>query len=269
MQATSCAVLAGFLIAGLLVTPVSAEELNDVNRIIELSNNAAYYAGDDGRAYVRMTITDAKGRERVRQFSILRKDHKDGGDQSYAVLFVRPADVRNTVFLVDKHVGGDDNRWMYLPGLDLVKRIAAGDKRTSFVGSNFFYEDVSGRGIDEDFHELTETTEEYYVIKSTPRDPGAVEFVSWTAWIDRKTMIPARMEYTDDTGAVYRTIEALDVQEVGGFPTVIKMKVSDLRTGGYTVSEFGRVQYNIGLPDDVFTERTLRNPAREWFKGKK
>ena len=268
MKTVALTVVTGLLVAGLLGSPVFAEDQTDVNKIIGLSNNAAYYAGDDGRSYVRMTIVDNKGRERVRQFSILRKDREDGGDQSYAVLFVRPADVRNTVFLVDKHVGGDDNRWMYLPGLDLVKRIAAGDKRTSFVGSHFFYEDISGRELDEDTHELVETTDEYYVIKSTPKDPGSVEFKSWTAWIDKKTFIPAKMEYLDETGAVYRTIEALDVQDVAGVPTVLKMKVSDLRTGGHTISEFGKVQYNIGIPDDVFTERTLRNPPREWFKGK-
>ena len=268
MKTAALTVAAGLLVMGLLGTRVSAEELTDVNKIIEKSNNAAYYAGDDGRAYVRMTIIDNKGRERVRQFSILRKDREQGGDQSYAVLFVRPADIRNTVFLVEKHVGKDDDRWMYLPGLDLVKRIAAGDKRTSFVGSHFFYEDVSGRGIDDDNHELVETTDEFYVIKSTPKDPGSVEFESWTAWIDKNTFIPARMEYVDDSGSVYRTIEALDVQEVGGYPTVLKMKVSDLRTGGHTISEFGKVQYDNGIPDDVFSERTLRNPPREWFKGK-
>lgn len=268
MKTAALMVVAGLLAAGLPATQAVAGELTDVNKIIDLSNNAAYYAGDDGRAYVRMTIVDEKGRERVRQFSILRKDREEGGDQSYAVLFVRPADVRNTVFLVEKHVGKDDDRWLYLPGLDLVKRIAAGDKRTSFVGSHFFYEDVSGRGIDEDNHELVETTAEHYVVKSTPKDPGSVEFVSWTAWIDKNSMIPVKMEYVDDRGEVYRTIEALEVQEVGGFPTVLKMKVSDHRTGGHTISEFGKVQYDNGIPDDVFSERTLRNPPREWFKGK-
>jgi len=268
MKKAVTAILIGAVVLGAMGAPASAADLTDVDEIITRSNNAAYYAADDGRAYVRMTITDAKGRERIRQFSILRKDREEGADQSYAILFVRPADVRNTVFLVDKHVGGDDDRWLYLPGLDLVKRIAGGDKRTSFVGSDFYYEDVSGRGIGEDDHELVETTDEHYVVKSTPKKPGSVEFVSWTAWIDKASMIPVKMEYIDDNGKVYRTIEAIEVRDVQGFPTVTQMKVSDLRTGGNTVSDFRNVQYDIGVPDDVFTERTLRNPPREWFKGK-
>ncbi|GAB5517991.1 MAG: outer membrane lipoprotein-sorting protein [Rhodothermales bacterium] len=250
----------------LAVVPMAhAQDLTDVDVIIERANQAAYYAGQDGRAQARLTIVDAQGRERVRQFIILRRDHADGGDQDYAVLFSRPADVRGTVFLVQKHVGGDDDRWLYLPSLDLVKRIAAGDKRTSFVGSDFFYEDISGRALDEDTHTLLETTGEHYVIQNTPVDPGSVEFTSWTAWVDKATFLPMKMEYVDDTGAVYRRIETLEVQTIGGHPTATKMRVSDLRSGGYTLSEMRNITYDLGLPEDVFTERTLRNPPRRWF----
>jgi outer membrane lipoprotein-sorting protein len=264
------AAIAAMLVAlgSLAVPPASAQDLSDVDEIITKANDAAYYAGEDGRAEVRMTITDSQGRTRRRQFTILRKDVGEKGDQDYAVLFSRPADVRNTVFLVKKHAEGDDDRWLYLPDLDLVKRIAAGDKRTSFVGSDFFYEDVSGRRIDEDTHELLETTDEHYVVKNTPKDAGSVEFVHWTAWIDKNTLIPVKMEYTDDGGKVYRRIEALEVQDFAGFPTVTKMQVSDLRSGGNTVSQFRNVEYNLGIPDDVFTERTLRNPPRQWFEVK-
>jgi len=244
---------------------VAAQELTDVDEIVQRANLAAYYAGADGRASVRMTISDAAGRERVRQFVILRRDASDGGDQDYAVLFNRPASLRNTVFLVKKHVGRDDDRWLYLPDLDLVKRIVAGDTRTSFVGSHFVYEDVSGRGVEEDRHELVETTEVAYVIRNTPIKPESVEFDSWTVWIDKTTFLPMQMEYVDDTGETYRRIEAVEVADVEGYPTVTKMKVSDLRSGGYTVSEFRRVEYDLGVPESVFTERTLRSPPRRWF----
>jgi outer membrane lipoprotein-sorting protein len=245
--------------------PVSAQDLTDVGQIVERANLAAYYAGEDGRARVHMTITDAQGRERSRDFIILRRDVTEGGDQDYVVLFSRPADVRNTVFLVKKHVQSDDDRWLYLPGLDLVRRIAAGDKRTSFVGSHFLYEDVSGRRLSEDRHELQETTATHYLVKSTPVDPGAQEFASWTVWIDKTTLVPTRMDYVDESGEVYRRIEALDVETIAGHPTVTRMRASDLRSGGHTVSEFSDIEYDLGIPEDVFTERTLRNPPRQWL----
>ena len=245
--------------------PAAAQDLTDVDEIVRRANNAAYYAGGDGRARVRMTITDASDRSRVRQFAILRRNVSEGGDQDYAVLFSRPADLRNTVFLVNKHVDGDDDRWLYLPSLDLVRRIAAGDKRTSFVGSHFLYEDVSGRRIADDRHELVETNGTHYVVRNTPLDPGGQEFESWTVWIAKSTFVPTTMEYVDDTGEIYRRIEALEVQEIDGIPTVTRLRASDLRSGGNTVSEFSDIEYGLGIPDDVFTERTMRNPSRRWF----
>jgi hypothetical protein len=257
----------GLITLAALGSPASAQDLTDVDEIVERANLAAYYAGDDGSARVRMTITDAQDRSRTRDFAIVRRDVEDGGDQDYAVLFSRPADLRNTVFLVKKHVDSDDDRWLYLPGLDLVNRIAAGDKRTSFVGSHFVYEDVSGRGLEEDTHELLETTETHYVVKNTPLDEGA-DFTHWNVWIDKTTFLPARMDYFDDTGEVYRRIEAVEVEEIGGYPTVTTMRVSDLRSGGETVSVFSDVRYDIGVPEDVFTERTLRNPPRRWLSAR-
>ncbi len=94
---------------------------------------------------------------------------------------------------------------------------------------------------------------------------GSVEFTSWTVWIDKSTFVPMKMEYVDEGGEVYRTIEALEVSEFGGHPTVTQMKVSDLRSGGFTLSEFSNVQYDLGIPGSVFSERTLRNPSRRWF----
>jgi outer membrane lipoprotein-sorting protein len=259
---------ASFVMGGLLLLVfflpsvlLGAESLT-VDQIVERANLAAYYAGKDGRATVKMVITDAQGRTRRREFTILRYDLEDGGEQDFYVYFKKPADVRKMVYLVHKHPGKDDDRWLYLPALDLVKRIAASDKRTSFVGSNFVYEDVSGRGIDEDSHELVETSDQYYVLNNIPKDPRSVEFSSYKIWIDRKTFMPMKAEYLDREGQLYRVVEALEVKDIQGYPTVIRSRVKDLAGGGQTVSEFSRISYDIGLKENIFTERYLRRPPR-------
>lgn len=246
-----------------------AETLTNADEIVSKANLAAYYAGRDGRSEVRMIIRDAQGREQRRQFTVLRRDVEDGDDQDFLVVFSQPSDVRGTVFLVKKHVGADDDRWLYLPGLDLVKRISAGDKRTSFVGAHYFYEDVSGRGPDEDTHTLTETTDATYVLEHTPKDPASVEFSSYITWIDRETFLPTKIEYTNTAGRVYRRVEVVEVQEIDGYPTVTKSRVSDLDGKGETNMEFRFIAYDLEIPENVFTERSLRNPPRDWLKRPK
>jgi hypothetical protein len=262
--------LAALLAAALLPMAAAGQPADadrpDVDTIVEKANLVAYYGGDDGRSEVRMVIYDEQGREQRRQFTILRRDIEDGGDQEFLVVFSRPSDVRGTTFLVKKHVGRDDDRWLYLPGLDLVKRISAGDKRTSFVGAHYFYEDVSGRSPEEDEHEFVEETDEYYVLRHIPKDPDVVEFAEYTTWIDKETWLPMRIEYTNPAGEMYRTIEAGAVETIEGIPTVTKSRVEDKSLGGYTLMQFRFIDYDIGLPADIFTERSLRRPPREWLE---
>jgi outer membrane lipoprotein-sorting protein len=253
------------MLAVMLVGPAALRAQDDakVSEIVDKANKAMYYQGDDGRAKVNMVITDSQGRTREREFVILRKDIADGGDQMYYVFFNRPADVRKMAFLVLKRPGKDDDRWLYLPALDLVKRIAASDKRSSFAGSDFFYEDVSGRGTDQDRHVLAGEDENYFILDNTPVDPQGVEFASFKMWIDKKTYLPAKAEYLDKSGKKYRTVEALEVKDVQGRQTITKMKVTNEESGGSTVITFSDMQYDIGLGDDIFTERYLRKPPKE------
>ncbi|MDC8832012.1 outer membrane lipoprotein-sorting protein [Alteromonas gilva] len=246
----------------------TAQAAVDVNQLIRQAEKTAYYAGDDGRSDARMMIVDSQGRKQLRQFTILRKDVKDNGDQKMMVFFSRPTDVKDTVFRVEKHAATneDDDRWLYLPALDLVKRISAGDKRTSFVGSHFFYEDVSGRAVSQDDFSMLSETAERYILKAVPKQPDTVEFAYYIVEIDKATSLPVLINFfkSDDTN--YRRVESVEIEEVQGFPTVLRSKVSDLTNGGYTLMEFRGSEYNVGLPDEVFSERSLRNPPVQWIK---
>ena len=264
------------MVLALLVSGVFAENAREltVDQIVTKANHMAYYQGTDGKSKVKMVITDKQGRQRNREFNILRKNASDGdGDQKYYVYFLAPSDVRKMVFMVHKHAAADqdDDRWLYMPSLDLVKRIAAGDKRTSFVGSDFLYEDVSGRNLAEDTHKLTETTDTMYIVKNVPKKPDTVEFSYYNVSIDKQTFMPMKMEYFDKNGSLYRTIESVKVEQIKAkegdtkvtYPTVTESVVKDLRTGSTTRMTFSNIAYNIGLKETLFTERYLRRPPRE------
>jgi outer membrane lipoprotein-sorting protein len=175
--------------------------------------------------------------------------------------------------MVHRHIEPekDDDRWLYMPSLDLVKRIAAGDKRTSFVGSDFLYEDISGRGVNEDVHELMKTTDEHYILKNIPKKPDSVEFKYYIAYIGKKTFLPMKLEYYKKDERLYRVIESKKIELIEAkendqkvsYPTVVESVARDLESGSTTVMNYSNVQYNIGIEDDIFTERYLRRPPRK------
>lgn len=259
----SIALITISLVFSLAAAAAKSDNAPDVETIVKKANQAAYYAGKDGRATVKMTITDAQQRTREREFTILRLDQEDGGRQKFYVYFKQPSDVKGMVFMVHKFLERDDDRWLYLPALDLVKRIAASDKRTSFVGSDFFYEDVSGRSLDEDEHRLIETTKTHFVVENRPKAPKTVEFQSYIVWIDKETFLPVKAEYKDREGELYRRVEALQIEEIEGYPTVVESRVENLAGGGFTISKFSRIDYDVNLKESLFTERYLRRPPRD------
>ncbi len=247
-------------------TPAPEKKELTAEEIVAKANHVSYYQGADGRAFVEMLVSDSQGRTRERSLTILRRnDDKENRGQKFYVFFDKPADVRNMVFLVWKNIDKDDDRWLYLPAMDLVKRIAASDKRTSFAGSDFFYEDVSGRPLKEDEHTLTATEEKFYIINNIPKDTKSVEFASYKVWIDKETFMPMKAEYLDAAGKKYRVMEVLETKTIQNFPTVTKSRISDLNTGSNTVMTFTDVQYDVGLPEDIFTERSLRRAPRKFL----
>lgn len=236
------------------------------DEVAEKASHVSYYQGKDGRSLAHMVITDAQGRTRERKMAILRFNIGETQEQRYYVYFHMPADVKGMSYVVWKHAGRDDDRWLYLPALDLVRRVAASDKRSSFAGSNFLYEDVSGRSVDLDKHELVDSDESFYILENTPKDAGQVEFSFFKVWVDVKNFVPMKAEYYNKEGKLYRIVEVLEVKDIQGYPTIAKMKASDLNSGAQTVAEFLDVTYDIGLSEDIFTERYLRNPPRQWIK---
>ena len=268
---TCCLLLvATYLSTGMpaLAESTSGGSTPTVDAIVEKTNCVAYYQGNTGRSDVLIAITDGRGGERMRQATMLRMDtgaDTCGSQKSY-VYFQRPADLNKTAFLVWKNPGKADDRWLYLPALDLVKRIADSDKRTSFVGSHFFYEDVTGRDIHDDTHVLAETNDKYYVLENTPKDPASVEFTRFTMWIDRSNYVPVKVEYYDRSGAMYRTYEALAVETIQGYPTVTRARISDTHIKGETTITFSNVRYDVDLDENIFAERYLRNPPRKYLQ---
>ena len=250
-------------------TELSAEEI--VNR----ANYSSYYQGKDGRAQVRMTITDKQNNSRSRKMTILRRDITDNNDlkdnayrsaQQFYVYFHRPSDVSKMVFMVLKYLEKDDDRWLYLPALDLVKRIAASDKRTSFIGSDFLYEDVSGRLLEDDNHQLLEVSKNYYKLKHTPKDSEKVEFAYFETYIHKTSFLPIQAIYYDGSGQKIRTISATKIKIIQGFPTVMQSAAINHLTGSKTVMDYISVEYNVGLPKNIFSERYLRNAPKKYLR---
>lgn len=260
--------LAG-LLSLLFVGGLQAQQ-QDATEIMKKSHMAYYYAGDDGISEVNMSIVDKHGRERTRRFTMFRLDEQDGGDQKYYTYFREPSDVSRMTFMVYKSAAGQDQRWLYVPSIDLIKQISADDENSSFVGSDFTYEDVSGRLWTKDNHKLLREEElngtPVWVIESTPKDEGYSGYTRKVSFIAKDSYLPLREEYYDKKGELERVFTAEEVKDVDGIMTITTRKMENVKKNRYTVVSFTSIDYNVGIGDDVFTQRYLKNPPRDLIK---
>jgi len=257
------------LLAGLVPASAGAgQTAPTAAEIVARSQEAFLAPGDDMHARVTMRLVNEAGRERVREMTILRKD-LDDGTQKYFIYFHQPGDVRDMTFLVWKYEGRPDDRWLFVPAISQVRRIAANDSRASFVGSDFTYEDISGRDVDADTHTLV--GEEAcdgatcYVVESVPND-GDPEYARKVSYIDTTSFLSLKEEYYDGRGATIRVYTADAIEAIGGYPTVTARTMSDMTMGHRTEVVFESVEYDVGLDEDVFTERSLRRPPAAWTR---
>ena len=260
--------LAILVIVTLAITSLAQKSLTP----LEVATNyqkAFFYPGKDMKAVVLMRLIESGGKERTRELTMLRKNMENSQDQKYFIYFHQPADVEGMTFLVYKYLQRDDDRWLFMPALDLVKRIAANDKRSSFVGSDFTYEDISGRDLSEDEFSIEKEEKlgdrDCYVLKSIPKDPKSADYSYKLSWIDKSNFLPLKEEYYDIRKELYKVFTAEEVKDLGGFPTVTKRKMENVKNRHQTLVTYNQVEYNLGIEPDLFTQRFLKRQPPKWI----
>jgi len=164
------------LISGTIMLPEKVFALNG-REIMEKVN--ARDTGDRSITEMEMILIDKKGNKRVRKLKTFGLEK--GKDSLSLMFFLSPADVRNTGFLTFDYdeSGKDDDQWLFLPALRKTKRIAAGDKSGSFMGSDLNYSDMTSPDLNLYEYTLMKETEvkgqKVWQIKAVPKTKAEAE----------------------------------------------------------------------------------------------
>ena len=246
------------------------------DEIAARAEQAFHYPGADMKARVTMELVAASGKKRTRVLTMLRKNSGGGKNQKFFLYFHEPGDVARTAFLVWKYPEKDDDRWIFIPAVNMIRRVAASDSRSSFVGSDFTYEDISGRDLAADTHTLLREEKlgeaDCYVIENVPRT--ATDYTRKLSWIDKTTFLPRREEHYDAQNQLARVFTAdriEDIPAVGSapakmYPVITRRTMKNVKSEHRTDVTMSEVAFDVGLGEDVFTERALENPPLKWIR---
>ncbi|MDR3172185.1 MAG: outer membrane lipoprotein-sorting protein [Treponema sp.] len=209
----------------------------------------------------RMVITGKNGSTTERLMDQFSKDGPQGNNRTI-IVFQKPAAVAGTRFLTIENPKSADDRWIFLPSLGKVRRIAASEGSGSFVGTDLSYDDVSSasRDVSLDNHRLlreeTLNGSACYVIESIPKDSG-YQYSRMVQWIDKSTSVTHKIEMYDKKGTLVKRLEMGALKDIQGRLTPMQTKMTTLTANTATTIYVDIIKYDDPIPETVFTTQYL------------
>jgi hypothetical protein len=227
--------------------------------------------GRDSRAEMRMRLFDRQGRARERVMTLLAMKGVGGKGDRTLVRFTYPNDIRGTSFLVWEHPQADDERFLYLPALGRVRRIAGQEKQESFVGSDLSYEDIGGRDIADYSYSFANENAAWaapdgskhpaWALESRARDTNA-DYPRSLSLVLKDRLIVVHSDIFNARNERAKVFDVRKLERVDQIWTVLDLTVVNEREKTRTELTTTSVRYNVGLGENDFSRRELEQGAR-------
>jgi hypothetical protein len=217
--------------------------------------------GDNRKSTMQMKLINKRGKKRNR--SVVSYSIDIGKDKKSIMFFLSPADVKGTGFLTWDYDNPDkdDDRWLYLPAMKKTRRISGTSaKKDYFMGTDFTYDDMGSRNVDEDTHKLLKKEKldgyDCWVIESKPKDPKDM-YSKKVSRIRKDCLFARKVEFYDKMGNLLKTLTISDIEKIDGFWTAQKMHIINHQTNHQTVLLMNETKYNIKIDENLFTVSNL------------
>ena len=229
--------------------------------------------GRDSRFEMKMRLVDRHDRVRERQLDFVSLRGAENGKRADRLLmrFKYPADIRGTSFLVIEHPASEDERFLYLPALGRVRRIAGEEKQDSFVGSDFTYEDMGGRELDDYAYTTLDANASWtspegdkrpaWKLESRAKDANPT-YPRIVSTVLKDTLVVVAAENFNQRGEVVKQFEVRSLKPVSGIWTALELVMRNLRDKTRTELSVTKAEYNVGLKAADFSRRALEQGAR-------
>lgn len=235
--------------------------------------------GRDGRFQLKMRLFDRQQRVRERHLTLLTRRSESaagrqrGGNRTspgsgdrVLIRFTYPSDIKGTAFLVREHPDAEDERFLYLPALGRVRRIAGAEAQDNFVGSDFSYEDISGREFDDYTYAMVERNHTWtapgagqvpaYRIESRARDPRA-RFPRAVSTVRKDNFVVVYADIYNRRDERQKVYEVRRLERVQSIWTLSEVVMSNLIERTRTELATTTAEYNVGLEESDFSRREL------------
>jgi len=222
--------------------------------------------GYDLKMVLTLELHSGSGETSIRKSEVARKQIR-GLTHSFGH-FLEPSWMRGTRMLLVDNADRSDDVFLFLPESERVRRLDSVQRQDYFLGSDFWYEDLERRRIDD-----------YRVIASSSGEDGAIQVHVVDAAPARELTAYARVRFTVRAAdfvmqriAFYRKDADDPFREIAFDPASIvreaefliptRLVVTNHQRRTKTVARFEQLQVNPELSDALFRSTALLTKRR-------
>ena len=266
--------LAYIMIAGLVAASHANEEMVAKGKELAQLVDSRDLGYQDMVSKMVMTITNSNGKSALRKLELKLLEVKNDGDKSL-IRFDFPSDIRGTALLTHPKFEGDDSQWLYLPSINRTKRISSRNKSGAFLGSEFSFEDLSDKSVDDftymylgeracEFSVFDADTQASKTIKGqcdrlarVPKDKHS-GYSKQELTIDKEAKRILQIDYYDVKGALLKQMFSHNFRLYDGkYWRAGKADMQNRQSGKSTLLEYNMITFGNQLTDNEFKRGAL------------
>ena len=207
-------------------------------------------------------IFDRDGHKTTKKFILFRRGSP--GDSKTLVRFTDPAEIRGVTLLSYSHKGDTDRQWLYIPATQRTRSVTPRERSEKFAGTDFTYEDVEERVLDDFNYRLLSDNEiidrhKTYKVEAKPVDASRSQYRYVYYWVSQDVPVILHAEMYDQDGKLVRELHASALKKVSGIWGARHVEMQSVGEKTSTVLTINEAKFNQHLDERLFTPESLES----------
>ncbi len=244
----------------MLLAGAAAAAAQDARQIVEEVQKRAHAQSERYEGTLKVIAKNGKTSEKRWRYERIGSH----GNSKSVIRFTAPAEVKGVALLVVNHPDRSSDQWMWTPALERDRRIAMQDRRRRFFGTDFSFEDLEERDVNQyDYRMLGEETaggQACWKIEARPKESKISQYDRSVLWVRKDHYVFWQIENYSKNELIRRARYS-DLENNQGIWTARTIEMSDLRAGSRTVLRLDKLEYNAPMRDEQFTLQALRRES--------
>jgi hypothetical protein len=250
-------------IATLFSSVIAMAEPADAHKIDAHKIMEGVYGQDKNHDFTMKAdfqVFDKQGQSTKKEFTYLHFGVP--GDSKTLVAFTAPKEIRGVVLLSINQRGTAASQYVYMPATQRVRSVVQQDRSARFIGTDFTFEDINERVLDDFSYKLMGDLESIdghktYKLEANPVEQGRSQYSHILYWVAKDVPVILFAEFYDAQGNKIRVLHATQLKRENGVWGARHTEMQSIAEGTRTILTINGLKFNTKPDEKLFTPQGM------------